>query len=265
MCKLMTVVCFVLTFALASTAYAVLPRVVGDFEGGTRDGWAGGLWGGPEWVTPVKGGVNPVDPENGEWQLMISDFPASWGPTAWLDVGAALGEEGMFDFTRMSDLHLIISVVKSEWDLGDFGWMNIIEDIVLQSDLNGWNQLGGNASCTQLVDGVWVPVLDVDPMTGEPGFKGRQSELWWDDPDAWVDGRHTFSLDLEFDAAGWDPTTYANIVLIGIYSGAARGEDIAPVPMMGNFYLDSVVMTPEPATIALLGLGGLALLRRKHA
>jgi len=32
-----------------------------------------------------------------------------------------------------------------------------------------------------------------------------------------------------------------------------------------DFYFDRAVLTPEPATIALLGLGGLALLRRKRA
>ncbi len=270
----MTVVCFVLTLALASTAYADLPRVVGDFEGGVTDGWQGNFWDNGTVVTPVNGGVNPVDPENGEWQLEVSNFPAGWGPLCYLDVGAALGEAGLLDFTHMKDLHLIISVVKSEWDLGDFGWMNVLEDVVLQSNLNGWNQLGGAADCNQTVhgsshytEGQIVPVLEVDPRTTEPGLKDRQSELWWDDPSQWIDGRHTYVLDLEFDAAGGsgNPATWANILIISMVSGAARGEDIADVPTMGNFYLDSVIMTPEPATIALLGLGGLALLRRKHA
>ncbi len=265
MCKLMTVVCCVLTLAMASAAYANLPRVIGDFEGGTTDGWQAFTYGNESYVTPVHGGVNPLEPENGEWQLQVSNLLPGWGPLCYLDMGAALGEAGLLDFTRMTGLHLCVSVIKSEWDLGDFGWMNIVEDVVFQSNVNGWYQLGYSDNCTQLVDGVWVPVTDVDPRTGEPGFKGRQSELWWDDPAQWIDGRHTFCLDLAFDAAGGGPLVWANIMLIVMYSGAAIGEDIADVPMAGNWYLDSVVMTPEPATIALLGLGGLVLLRRKHA
>jgi hypothetical protein len=33
---------------------------------------------------------------------------------------------------------------------------------------------------------------------------------------------------------------------------------------MGNYYIDNVRLTPEPATMALFGLGGLALLRRRR-
>jgi hypothetical protein len=33
----------------------------------------------------------------------------------------------------------------------------------------------------------------------------------------------------------------------------------------GKYYIDNVQLIPEPATIALLGLGALALLRRKRS
>ncbi|MGA1979048.1 MAG: PEP-CTERM sorting domain-containing protein [Sedimentisphaerales bacterium] len=248
MCKkLIAVVCFVSMLAVVSAAYADLPEVIP-----ADAGWLGDMWGRTVTVTPVGD------------TLKVCDFPAGWGPTIYLPVGTALGAEGLEDFSQMTDLHLDVSVVKSEWDLGDYGWMNIFEDVILQSDASGWRQLGGAADCSQLVGGVWVPVTDIDPATGESGIKGRQSELWWDDPEAWVDGVHTLHLDLKFDATGYG-LTYANIMFIAMDSGAARGMDIAPVPLSGQFYFNNITMTPEPATIALLGLGGLALLRRKHA
>jgi len=267
--------------ALASAAYAAsptLPDVIGEFTNGSVDGWQGNYWGGTEVLTSVQ--IQPgytLDPDNDDWQLQIANFGNGWGPACYLDITPASDPEALRNFSPMKDLHLVVAVIKEEWDLGDFGWMNIVEDVIVQSNVDGWYQVGGKAVSLQVVtgsshygEGQIVPLLEVDPRTNEPGIKDRQSELWWNDPAAWTelqDGRHIHKLDLDvsFCEPGGNPLEWARLLIIAMTSGAARGEDIAPVPMMGNFYLDSVVMTPEPATIALLGLGGLALLRRKHA
>jgi len=63
-------------------------------------------------------------------------------------------------------------------------------------------------------------------------------------------------------AAGWPPLyvfsnmTHVTGLLIGLCSNGVES---------GSFLVDNVRLTPEPATIALLGLGALAMLRRKYS
>lgn len=60
-------------------------------------------------------------------------------------------------------------------------------------------------------------------------------------------------------------TYSAGVWLIADYTGADWGDVIAVYETDGGsfFYLDSIAIIPEPATIALLCLGGLMLRRRK--
>jgi hypothetical protein len=63
----------------------------------------------------------------------------------------------------------------------------------------------------------------------------------------------------------WDMSTVALPSSSEIYFAMQCDQDLSvPLPAIGSFYLDRAVMvTPEPATIGMLGLGGLALIRRK--
>ena len=91
----------------------------------------------------------------------------------------------------------------------------------------------------------------VDPGTGEPtGTFGWKTSLdhWNDDAVYWDKGGPGPWVDLHYPAVGWD-----------FDAGCDRDH-----PLAGQSIDLAFVITPEPATLSFLALGGLALIRRRR-
>lgn len=99
----------------------------------------------------------------------------------------------------------------------------------------------------------WYQLIIVGNSDGAAGWTQTQLTDSWhnaDDPTL-----VTWHFDLPFSQMGWEPgDTWFQIYL------GSNSESAVPV----NYYMDNFVLdVPEPATLSMLGLGALALLRKR--
>ena len=257
MCKKLVVLCMLLS--LVSYAYAYAPNEVvyhPDYEdvtistwedSGSADGWA---------VYTSNGGVGTITPgvysygatQDSLYSLKVQSPASWWNEVMYIDLGVIDGKDA---FLGNNTFSVDVSWLASEWvDAG-----------------TGWNA---------------VPTIG---LLVNPGTKTCGFENWWDgggqtvpvgywasapeEPYAWTyypnpDGTVTLSWNYQNMSAGRinSASTEYKLILKVVFS-----QFVEP----GTFYLDNarlsgdgyIEYTPEPTTIALLGLGSLALLRRK--
>jgi hypothetical protein len=98
----------------------------------------------------------------------------------------------------------------------------------------------------------WYQFFIVGNSDGTAGWTQTQLlDSWHDAADVAL---KTWHIDMLFSALGWQ----AGDQWFQVHTGT-NSDGASPV----NFYIDNVKVVPEPATLSMLGLGVLALLRKK--
>ena len=248
--KLISFVC-ILTLALAATSYgAVAPILVGDWEQ-CYDSWT------MSWGDAMMGFNATGATLNGK-ALNVVFNPGSWSDAVQLKLQG-----------------------PTSLDLNNFGASSMLPTLFPGQGPGAWT---GSPWTTvemdiTLIATEWVD--DGDPLTnpyasmkmilnagGSNGIDYGTAATWYDAgdlPGAWdptVDGDMTYHCVWDISAGIAQTVAYWNAG----YDVVDQYYELFFVPQnsgynTAQYHFDAAYLTPEPATIALLGLGGLSLLR----
>ena len=286
MCRKLVVLVLILAFASAASAellarwtfdggsYANVGGSVGAAADGTPvgaativsdPGYSGFPW------NPAKAPSDVLQVTGFDWVTSIGDYVnCGGGGGGWGDIPQpAISMEAWYkvDLTSASgnNFGAVVSKGSGEadgWGITRFGRA---DDISTQtSSTPGWQGLGSGSAVAwngewHHVVGVWVDEsitgaeamakIYVDGILANTGIRWRPPGIPLNDYDVWIGGSAFYTTgDARFFAGLIDD--------VRIYDEALTDAQVY------QCYLEGLV--PEPATIALLGLGGLALLRKRR-
>jgi len=262
MCKKLVSLCVALVLGLGSLAYAD-EFLLGSWEGTDLDGWTnanlegytgghGYTGGNPWWVgdptgyapsnTAPSSGVGTLTPQNstysseGSYGLRMETPETWWNEIMVIDLTAV--EDCVAAFFDNDYFTIDIGHLASDWATSGGAWRAQHYNIAVVGEVS---------------DPIYA-ASTAEPLRG--WWQSNFLDKYTVGTDDWQN--YTWYYGGVKSKLAANPSNLAIILIerwVENYQGTYTG---------GVCYLDNARLVPEPATIALLGLGGLALIRRKR-